>query len=58
MNIFNVILVRKPFIMWILPHLCESNFCDDFNIIDETLSEMMYLVYIYNSFSFNLFLTF
>ena len=37
---------------WILLRLCESNFCDDFNITDE------YLVYIYNSFIFNLLLTF
>ena len=46
--------------MRILLHLCQSNFSDDFNITDETLSEMKYLfsLYIYNSFIFNLFLTF
>ena len=46
--------------MSMLLYLCENNFCDDFNGIDETLSEKrsMYLIYIYNSFILNLFLTF
>ena len=38
--------------------MCQSNFCDDFNIADEQMSERMYLVYIYISFIFNLFSTF
>ena len=29
--------------MWILLHLFQSNFCDYFNITDETLSEMKYV---------------
>ena len=33
--------------MWTLLHLCESNFCDDFNIIDETLSEIKYVFSLY-----------
>ena len=33
--------------MWILLHLRESKFCDDFNIIDETLSEMKYVFSLY-----------
>ena len=43
MYMYKVILARKPFIMWILLHLRESNFCDDFTITDETLSEMKYI---------------
>ena len=37
------ILVRKPFLMKILLSLRQSNFCDDFNIIDEELSGTKYV---------------
>ena len=33
--------------MWILLHLCQSTFCDDFNITDETLSELKYVFILY-----------
>ena len=57
-SLYKVELIRKPFKMQILIHLCQSNFCNDFNIADETQYWSMYLAYIYNSFIFNLFLFF
>ena len=30
--------------MWILLHLSQSKFCDDFKITEETLSEMKYVL--------------
>ena len=32
--------------MWILLHLRQSNFRDDFNITDKTLSEMKYVFWL------------
>ena len=53
-----VVITTTPRYHYLI-HLCQSNFCDDFNIFDKYCREWrMYLVYIYDSFICNLFLTF
>ena len=38
--------------MWILLHLCQSNFCDGFNITDKILLGMKYLFSLYLKYLF------